>query len=112
MHQWQIFLEPADTDEKRTSLGTLWADTMSDALNKAAQYYEKATHDLVAVQVSQGNALHIPVKPTLQPCEECGTSPALQYELVGITGVLCRECLQKEVDVVNRALKETSQGEE
>jgi len=61
--------------------------------------------------MNQDNILRIPVRKTSQPCEECGTSPALQYELVGITGILCRSCLQKEVDRVNKALKETNHEE-
>jgi hypothetical protein len=53
----------------------------------------------------QDNTLHIPVLRVNLPCEECGTSPALQYELVGIKGVLCRSCLQEQVDKVNHVLK-------
>lgn len=56
--------------------------------------------------------LHVPVKRTSQPYEECGHSPDLQYELAGITGVLCKTCLQKEVDNVNRALQKTESQDE
>lgn len=51
MHTWQIFFEDADTDEPRRYLGEVQADTMSDALDLAAQYYEIPAYDLVAVQV-------------------------------------------------------------
>ncbi len=111
MHHWKIYREDADTDEPRRHLGEITADTMSDALQKASEYWEMSAHDLVAIQTNEENTLRIPVKQVNKPCEECGTSPALQYELAGITGVLCRECLQKEVDTVNRALQETSNEE-
>ena len=51
-------------------------------------------------------ALRIPVVRTDEPCEECGATPALKYNLSGIQGVLCRPCLQKEVDKLNQVLKE------
>lgn len=111
MHQWQIYLEPADTDKERRYLGEVTADTMSNALQKASEYWERPSHDLVVVE-TQGDVLRVPVVPTSKPCEECGASPALQYSLVSITGVLCRKCLQEQVDAVNRTLKETSQEEE
>lgn len=50
--------------------------------------------------------LRIPVVQVNQPCEECGVSPALKYNLSGITGVLCRACLQKEIDKLNKVLKD------
>ena len=58
--------------------------------------------------MNQGHMLSIPMRYVNKPCEECGASPALQYELIGVKGVLCRECLQKEIDAVNRALQETN----
>ncbi len=51
MHTWQIFFEDADTDEPRRYLGEIQADTMGEALNKASQYWEVPSYDLVAVQV-------------------------------------------------------------
>lgn len=53
MHTYHIFYEPADTDEERRFLGIVTADSVSDALDKAAQYYEIPQHDLVAVLVSR-----------------------------------------------------------
>lgn len=50
MHTFEIYYENADTDEPRRYLGEVQADTMSDALDKAAQYYEIPQYDLVAVQ--------------------------------------------------------------
>ena len=52
MHRWRNYLEPADTDDERVYLGTVEADTMSEALDKAAQWNEIPAHDLVAVQES------------------------------------------------------------
>ena len=53
MHQFEIYYENADTDEPRQFLGHVNADTMSDALDQAAQYWETAQHDLVAVQLKE-----------------------------------------------------------
>lgn len=50
MHTFKIYLEPADTDDERTYLGTVQANTMSEALDLAAQWNEIPAHDLVAVQ--------------------------------------------------------------
>lgn len=51
MHTWNIFYEAADSDAAAVFLGTITANTMSDALDLAAQYYEYPAHDLVAVQI-------------------------------------------------------------
>lgn len=53
--------------------------------------------------------LRIPVRPSSKPCEACGKpatpqQPNLQYTLVGISGVLCRPCLTREVEHVNKVL--------
>lgn len=53
-------------------------------------------------------SFYIPVIRVNKPCEECGKTPALEYNLVGITGVLCDSCLNKEVEKVNDALEKTS----
>ena len=63
------------------------------------------------MSIDNQGGLRITVKRVNQPCEECGRSPALQYNLAGITGVLCRLCLQKEIDSVNQALQETNTQE-
>ncbi len=59
------------------------------------------------------NRLHIPARRVLAPCEECGgrlNYPNLEVEPVaGMKVVLCRECLQRVVDDINRALQATSQ---
>jgi len=53
MHQYEIYYEPADTDDPRQLLGHVYADTTSDALDQAAQYWETPQHDLVAVQLPE-----------------------------------------------------------
>ena len=40
MSEWNVFFEDADTDEPRRYLGVVRADTASEALNLAAQFYE------------------------------------------------------------------------
>jgi hypothetical protein len=50
MYTWNVYLEPADTDEPRRFLGTIDADIMALALEKAAQLYEYPSHDLVVVR--------------------------------------------------------------
>lgn len=62
------------------------------------------------------NVLTVPVVRVNKPCEECRKPGVnLKYSLVGMEGVLCRECLQAVVKQVNFALeatKEDSQGKE
>jgi len=53
MHQYEIYYEAADSDEERQLLGHVYADTQSDALDQAAQYWETPQHDLVAVQLPE-----------------------------------------------------------
>ncbi len=48
MHQYKIYYEPADTDDEKVYLGTITADTAADALQKASEYFEYPSHDLVA----------------------------------------------------------------
>ncbi len=48
MHIWNIYYENADTDEPKRFIGTVQADTMSNALDLAAQFFEIPSHDLVA----------------------------------------------------------------
>jgi len=62
MNRYEIYYEAADTDDPRTLLGEVEAGTMTDALNKAAQYFEYPQHDLIAVQVG----------PALVRCPYCG----------------------------------------
>ncbi len=50
MHTFDIYYENADTDEPRKRLGVITADTMGEALNKASQYWEVPSYDLVAIQ--------------------------------------------------------------
>jgi hypothetical protein len=47
MYTWDVYYEPADTDEPAQFIGTVTADTMSEALQKASQYFEIPSHDLV-----------------------------------------------------------------
>jgi len=46
MSTWNVYLEPADTDDQPRFLGTIQADTQAQALEKAAQYDEYPQHDL------------------------------------------------------------------
>ncbi len=64
MTTFKIYLEKADTDDVRSYLGILEAETMSKALEQAAQYYEYPQHDLVAVPV-------VDDEPPLQRCPYC-----------------------------------------
>lgn len=50
VHQWEIFRED-ESSGRRSPLGRIEADTMSDALERAAQFYECDSGELVAVQV-------------------------------------------------------------
>ncbi len=53
MHTFEIYHEPADTDEPRKLLGTIQADTMAEALHKASQYWEIPSHDLDSYQITK-----------------------------------------------------------
>lgn len=64
MHQYEIYYENADTDEERQFLGHVYADTMSDALDQAAQYWETPQHDLVAVQLPEQQPMGLKGLPT------------------------------------------------
>jgi hypothetical protein len=52
------------------------------------------------------NTLRIPVEPVPLPCDECKGEnyPNYRYELVGMSGVLCKPCLNKELATINAAL--------
>jgi hypothetical protein len=47
LYSWNVYHEPADTDDKGRFLGTIQADTMAFALDQAAQLYEVPSYDLV-----------------------------------------------------------------
>ncbi len=51
LYTWNVYLERADNDEPKRWIGTVNADTMSEALDKAAQYFEYPQHDLVVERV-------------------------------------------------------------
>ncbi len=53
MHQWKVFYENADTDEPKRFIGMIDADTESDALHKASQYFEVPAYDLVVEQIDK-----------------------------------------------------------
>src|SRR5260370_22145464 len=57
--------------------------------------------------MNEGNTLRIPVEPVVLPCDECKSEayPNYRYELVGMSGVLCKPCLNKELATINAALK-------
>ena len=45
---WKIYYKPAGSDDERVYLITLNTQTVSEALDFAAQYYGYPAHDLVA----------------------------------------------------------------
>ncbi|MGZ3948532.1 MAG: hypothetical protein ACXVKK_10470 [Flavisolibacter sp.] len=47
MYTWNVYLELADTDEPARFIGTIQADTMAEALEKAALAFNVPSHDLV-----------------------------------------------------------------
>ena len=51
MYTWNVYYEPADTDEEGQFIGTIRADTMALALDQAAQFYEVPSHDLVVRRI-------------------------------------------------------------
>jgi len=52
MHKWQILYEEVYAGEKTTIyLGDMWADTMSEAIQKASEYWEVPRDGVVAVQI-------------------------------------------------------------
>src|SRR5260370_16139700 len=57
--------------------------------------------------MNEDNTLRIPVEPVVLPCDECQGEayPNYRYELVGMSGVLCKPCLNKELATINAALK-------
>lgn len=63
--------------------------------------------------IDMQGGLRVPVIRVNQPCEECGSAgPSLKWEVPGValSGVLCRECLDKVVAQINGALKATQEG--
>jgi len=67
---------------------------------------------LIASTVETGDepdVLRIPVEPVILPCEECHSEnyPNYRYELAGMSGVLCKKCLDLEVANVNMVLNST-----
>ncbi len=46
LYTWNVYHEPADTDEPGKFIGTMQAVTVDLALDQAAQYYEIPSHDL------------------------------------------------------------------
>lgn len=60
----------------------------------------------------EDDTLHVQATPTKAACTECGKSPALEWNLYGMTGILCQSCLSKEVDSINLVLKKTDTNQE
>jgi len=52
MHQYKIYYENADTDDEKVYLGIITADTGGEALQKASEYWEYPSYDLVYEQIS------------------------------------------------------------
>lgn len=62
--------------------------------------------------IDDQGGLHIPVGLVLEPCEDCGKTPALQWAIPGIgSGVLCRSCLNAVIEQINAALAAMAQEE-
>ncbi len=60
---YAIYREYADDpspEPEQVYLGDMSADTMADALELAAQYYEIASYDLIAVQVPEPQEHELP----------------------------------------------------
>jgi hypothetical protein len=64
---WDVFLEPADTDEPPRFIGTIQGTSQAQALETAAQFYERQLHDLVVrrqpTSAAEADAQAIRVKP-------------------------------------------------
>jgi len=58
------------------------------------------------ISMNEDNTLRIPVEPVVLPCDECQGEayPNYRYELVGMSGVLCKPCLNKELETINAVL--------
>lgn len=68
LYTFTVYREPADTDEPKYRIGTVKADTRSDAIAKAAQLYEMYPHDIVVTQVIEADApLEFPLPLSYQP---------------------------------------------
>ncbi len=52
MHEYKIYYEPADSDTEKVYLGIITADSAAEALQKASEYWEYPSHDLVCEQIS------------------------------------------------------------
>ncbi len=50
LHTYRVYYENADTDEPKRMIGAIMADTQTEALIKAALYYEHPQYDLVVEQ--------------------------------------------------------------
>jgi hypothetical protein len=48
LYTWDVFYEEADSDAWRQWVGTREADTQAQAVEQAAQFYERPSHDLLA----------------------------------------------------------------
>lgn len=61
------------------------------------------------MSIDNQGGLHVPVTRVNRACEECGKpGPSLKWEAVGMSGVLCRECLNKVISQINQALAATA----
>lgn len=47
MYVWNVYYENADTDEPARFIGTIWAQSMAQALQRAGEFYEFPSYDLV-----------------------------------------------------------------
>jgi hypothetical protein len=53
----------------------------------------------------EDNTLHVQATPINAACTECGRSPSLQWNLYGMTGILCKDCLTRDVGDINATLQ-------
>ena len=47
LYLWHVYHEPADTDDRAQFIGAIRGDTVGQALDNAAQYYEIPPYDLM-----------------------------------------------------------------
>lgn len=51
MYTWYVYYENADTDEPARFIGIIEADTMVQALERAARLFKYPEHDLIVKKV-------------------------------------------------------------
>ncbi len=67
LYTWTVYLERADEDSPARPIGPISGNTVSEALERAAQLYEYPPHDLIVRQVDQLGELHPPIDSNYHP---------------------------------------------